>query len=75
MAVSAARPASLWANVSTTVAATMTVLVGMFLLGLFIAFGTYVVSWSDSVKRELMGSNAYRSASADRSHTRFTNEQ
>jgi cell division transport system permease protein len=45
---------SLWANVSTTVAATMTVLVGMFLLGLFIAFGTYVVSWSNSVKRELM---------------------
>jgi cell division transport system permease protein len=45
---------SLWANVSTTIAATMTVLVGMFLLGLFVAFGTYVVSWSNHVKRELI---------------------
>jgi cell division transport system permease protein len=45
---------SLVANVSTTVAATMTVLVGMFLLGLFIAFGTYVVSWSNHVKGELV---------------------
>jgi cell division transport system permease protein len=44
---------SLGANVSTTFAATMTVLVGMFLLGLFIAFGTYVVSWSNHVKQEL----------------------
>ena len=32
----------------------MTVLIGMFLLGLFIAFGTWVVSWSDHVKRELV---------------------
>ncbi|MBV8081171.1 MAG: ABC transporter permease [Actinobacteria bacterium] len=45
---------SLAANVSTTFAATMTVLVGMFLLGLFIAFGTYVVSWSNHVKHELV---------------------
>jgi cell division transport system permease protein len=45
---------SLSANVSTTFAATMTVLVGMFLLGLFIAFGTYVVSWSNHVKHELV---------------------
>jgi cell division transport system permease protein len=45
---------SLGANVSTTVAATMTVLVGMFLLGLFIALGTWTVSWSNHVKRELM---------------------
>jgi cell division transport system permease protein len=45
---------SLMANVSTTVAATVTVLIGMFLLGLFIALGTWVVSWSDHVKRELM---------------------
>ena len=45
---------SLGANLSTTVAAAITVLVGMFLLGLFIAFGTYVVSWSDHVKRELI---------------------
>jgi cell division transport system permease protein len=45
---------SLSANVSTTVAATVTVLIGMFLLGLFIALGTWVVSWSNHVKSELM---------------------
>jgi len=45
---------SLGANVSTTVAATMTVLIGMFLLGLFIAFATYAHSWSDHVKKELV---------------------
>ena len=32
----------------------MTVLIGMFLLGLFIALGTWVVSWSNHVKSELM---------------------
>ena len=45
---------SLGANLSTTVAATMTVLIGMFLLGLFIALGSWVVSWSDHVKKELV---------------------
>jgi cell division transport system permease protein len=45
---------SLAANLSTTIAATMTVLIGMFLLGLFIALGSWVVSWSDHVKRELL---------------------
>ena len=45
---------SLGANLSTTVAATMTVLIGMFLLGMLVALGTWVVSWSDEVKRELM---------------------
>src|SRR5207247_6006386 len=45
---------SLGANVSTTLAATVTVLIGMFLLGLFIAFGTWVVSWSNHVKRQLV---------------------
>ena len=45
---------SLGANLSTTLAATVTVLIGMFLLGLFIAFGSWVVSWSDHVKRELV---------------------
>jgi cell division transport system permease protein len=45
---------SLAANVSTTFAATMTVLIGMFLLGLFIAFATYAHSWSDHVKKELV---------------------
>jgi cell division transport system permease protein len=45
---------SIGANVSTTVAATMTVLIGMFLLGLFIAFASYAHSWSDHVKDELV---------------------
>ncbi len=45
---------SLGANLSTTVAATMTVLIGMFLLGLLIAFRSYVVSYTDSVKEGLL---------------------
>jgi len=45
---------SLGANLSTTVAATMTVLIGMFLLGLFIALGTWTVSWSNHVKHQLV---------------------
>jgi cell division transport system permease protein len=45
---------SLGANLSTTVAATLTVLIGMFLLGLFIALGTWTVSWSNHVKKELV---------------------
>ena len=45
---------SLGANISTTFAATLTVLVGMFLLGLFIALGTWTLSWSNHVKRELI---------------------
>lgn len=44
---------SISANMSTTFAATMTVLIGMFLLGLFIALGTWVLSWSNHVKKEL----------------------
>ncbi len=32
----------------------MTVLIGMFLLGVSIALGTWVLSWSDHVKRELV---------------------
>jgi cell division transport system permease protein len=45
---------SLGANLSTTVAATLTVLIGMFLLGLFIALGTWTLSWSNHVKNELV---------------------
>ncbi len=44
---------SLGSNLSTTFAATMTVLIGMFLLGLLIALGTWVISWSDHVKQQL----------------------
>jgi len=45
--------ASIRMNLSTTVAATMTVLIGMCLLGLFIALGTWVLSWSGHIQREL----------------------
>jgi len=45
---------SLRATVSTTVAATLTVLIGMFVLGLSIAFGTWLLSWSDHLKQELV---------------------
>jgi cell division transport system permease protein len=44
---------SIAANVSTTFAATTTVLIGMFLLGLFIALGTWVLSWSHHIKDQL----------------------
>ena len=45
---------SVTANLSTTIAATMTVLIGMFLLGLFIALGTWVLSWTDEVKKDVI---------------------
>jgi len=45
---------SITGNLSTTIAATMTVLIGMFLLGLFIALGSWVVSWSNHVKKEIL---------------------
>jgi cell division transport system permease protein len=45
---------SVTSNLSTTIAATMTVLIGMFLLGLFIALGTWVLSWTNDVKRQLI---------------------
>jgi cell division transport system permease protein len=45
---------SLSSNLSTTVAATTTVLIGMFLLGLSIALGTWMYSWSKDVERQLL---------------------
>ena len=42
----------------------MTVLIGMFLLGLFIALGTWTVSWSNHVKKQLVV-KVYFSASGD----------
>jgi cell division transport system permease protein len=44
---------SLGANLSTTFAATMTVLVGMFLFGLFIALGSWSLSFSNHAKSEI----------------------
>jgi cell division transport system permease protein len=40
-------------NISTTFAATMTVLIGMFILGLFIALGSWGLSYGNHVQREL----------------------
>ncbi len=56
---------SLTANLSTTVAATMTVLIGMFLLGLFVALGSWVVSWSNHVKKEVIVKVYFAPAATD----------
>jgi len=45
---------SIGANKSTTLATAATVLVGMFLLGVFVGLGTWLVSWSDNKKKELV---------------------
>src|SRR5438128_8562257 len=45
---------SLGANVSTTAAATMTVLIGMFLLGFLIGLSTWAFSLSNHYKHELV---------------------
>jgi cell division transport system permease protein len=42
------------ANASTTVAATMTVLIAMVILGLSIGLGSWVLSWSNHVKKGLV---------------------
>jgi len=44
---------SIRANLSTTVAAMMTVFIGMFLLGVCIALGSWMVSWSNHTKKEI----------------------
>jgi cell division transport system permease protein len=44
---------SLTANVSTTLAATLTVVIAMFLLGISISLGTLLLSYSSSVKKQL----------------------
>lgn len=44
---------SLAANLSQTIAASLTVLIGMLLLGLFIGLGSWTLAWSNHVKQEL----------------------
>ena len=44
---------SIGANISTTLASAVSVLIGMLLIGVFIGIGTWLVSWSDDKKREL----------------------
>ena len=45
---------SIQSNLSTAIAATLTVVIGMFLLGLFIALGTWVLSYTNDIKRQLV---------------------
>jgi cell division transport system permease protein len=45
---------SLTASMSTTVAATMTVLVALFVLGTTIGLGTWVLSYRDHIKKQLL---------------------
>jgi cell division transport system permease protein len=45
---------SITANISTTFAAVITVLISMFLLGLLIALGTWLLSYSDHVKKGVL---------------------
>jgi cell division transport system permease protein len=45
---------SITASMSTTVAATMTVLVAMLVLGTTIGLGTWVLSYSDHIKQQLL---------------------
>src|SRR6476659_3414059 len=44
---------SLTASLSTTLAAALTVLIGMFLVGLLIGLGTWARSWSEHAKSQL----------------------
>jgi cell division transport system permease protein len=44
---------SLAANLSQTIAASVTVLIGMLLLGLFVGLGSWTLSWSNHVKSQL----------------------
>ena len=43
-----------WRSLGANLSATMTVLISMFMLGLFIGFGTWMDSWSTHVKSELL---------------------
>jgi len=52
----------------------MTVLIGMFLLGLFIALGTWVLSWSDHVKKGLEVKVYFAAGSTDRQEAFVGNE-
>jgi cell division transport system permease protein len=45
---------SLTASLSTTLAAALTVLIGMFLVGMLIGLGTWARSWSDHAKHKLV---------------------
>jgi cell division transport system permease protein len=56
---------SITANVSTTFAAVITVLISMFLLGLLIALGTWLLSYSDHVKKGVVVKVYFASTATD----------
>jgi cell division transport system permease protein len=65
---------SLGANLSTTVAATITVLMSMFLLGLFIALGSWTVSWSNHIKHELVVKVYFADTATSKQKTTFARQ-
>jgi cell division transport system permease protein len=57
---------SITANVSTTFAAVVTVLISMFLLGLLLALGTWLISYSDHVKKGVLVKVYFATSTSDR---------
>jgi cell division transport system permease protein len=56
---------SVTANISTTFAAVVTVLISMFLLGILIALGTWLLSYSDHVKKGVSVKVYFASGTSD----------
>ena len=65
---------SLTASLSTTLASALTVLIGMFLVGLLIALGTWARSWSEHAKGKL-DINVYLCTANECGHTEVTTQQ
>jgi cell division transport system permease protein len=65
---------SLTASLSTTLASALTVLIGMFLVGLLIGLGTWARSWSEHAKGKL-DINVYLCTADKCGHTEVTTKQ
>ena len=65
---------SLTASLSTTLASALTVLIGMFLVGLLIGLGTWARSWSEHAKGKL-DINVYLCTANECGHTEVTTQQ
>jgi cell division transport system permease protein len=65
---------SLTASLSTTLASALTVLIGMFLVGLLIGLGTWARSWSEHAKGKL-DINVYLCTADKCGHTEVTTRQ
>jgi cell division transport system permease protein len=65
---------SLTASLSTTLASALTVLIGMFLVGLLIGLGTWARSWSEHAKGKL-DINVYLCTADKCHHTEVTTQQ